>query len=407
MTNLNFEHVPATLADLDVTGTPSAGTVPIFDGGAGRYTTRAPVIADISGLQAALDLKLNAAEAYTRTVSDGRYGRLDSANAWTAAQTMSSSSNLDNLVLVNTGSPSLKLNTSSANAAARNWGFSTNNFAFGDFTLYQSSTLGGNPFLGTSRLTIGAGGIGIGGITNPQATLNLPAGNGSANNGILFGSDAYMFRGSGGQLSFNGTTVGAVSISSGLFYGLGTCHSSSGNNSTVGTTANGTVISRNVADANPALTVSQLNAASTGDIVNFRNNAGIVVNIRQNGYMGIGVTPTHMLDVKAPTTETIAMTFAAGVSGYKVGFGGTSQAAFIQGYTSADSAYHLALQTAAGGNLGVFTANQFGGGTGVIGIGNCTSAPNSSPTGGGVIYVESGALKFRGSSGTVTQLAPA
>ncbi len=43
---------------------------------------------------------------------------------------------------------------------------------------------------------------------------------------------------------------------------------------------------------------------------------------------------------------------------------------------------------------------------GVIGIANGT-APSTSPAGMGQLYVEAGALKFRGSSGTVTTIAPA
>ena len=42
----------------------------------------------------------------------------------------------------------------------------------------------------------------------------------------------------------------------------------------------------------------------------------------------------------------------------------------------------------------------------VIGIANGT-APSGTPTGGGVLYVESGALKFKGSSGTITPIAVA
>ena len=42
----------------------------------------------------------------------------------------------------------------------------------------------------------------------------------------------------------------------------------------------------------------------------------------------------------------------------------------------------------------------------VIGMANAT-APTSSPAGMGQLYVEGGALKFRGSSGTVTTIAPA
>lgn len=40
-------------------------------------------------------------------------------------------------------------------------------------------------------------------------------------------------------------------------------------------------------------------------------------------------------------------------------------------------------------------------------IANCSSAPASTPTGGGFFYVENGALKYKGSSGTVTTIANA
>ena len=50
---------------------------------------------------------------------------------------------------------------------------------------------------------------------------------------------------------------------------------------------------------------------------------------------------------------------------------------------------------------------SLGGGAGVISIANATTAPTTNPTGGGILYVESGALKFRGSSGTVTTIAAA
>ncbi len=52
-------------------------------------------------------------------------------------------------------------------------------------------------------------------------------------------------------------------------------------------------------------------------------------------------------------------------------------------------------------------AGAFGGGDGVIGIANRTVAPTANPAGGGVLYAEAGALKWRGSGGTVTTIAPA
>lgn len=59
------------------------------------------------------------------------------------------------------------------------------------------------------------------------------------------------------------------------------------------------------------------------------------------------------------------------------------------------------------GNVGIGTTNQFGGGIKVVGLANAVTVPTSDPTGGGVIYVENGALKYRGSSGTTTVLGPA
>lgn len=60
-----------------------------------------------------------------------------------------------------------------------------------------------------------------------------------------------------------------------------------------------------------------------------------------------------------------------------------------------------------GGNIGFGTSTQFGSGTGVLAIANATVVPTANPTGGGVLYVDSGALKYRGSSGTVTTVAAA
>jgi hypothetical protein len=59
------------------------------------------------------------------------------------------------------------------------------------------------------------------------------------------------------------------------------------------------------------------------------------------------------------------------------------------------------------GNIGISVIDQFGGGFKVIGISNATTVPSTNPSGGGVLYVEAGALKYRGSSGTITTIAPA
>ena len=66
-----------------------------------------------------------------------------------------------------------------------------------------------------------------------------------------------------------------------------------------------------------------------------------------------------------------------------------------------------------GGTLGAtnIRVNSFtssgGGGAGIMIFSNATTVPTSNPTGGGILYSEAGALKWRGSSGTVTTIANA
>jgi hypothetical protein len=82
----------------------------------------------------------------------------------------------------------------------------------------------------------------------------------------------------------------------------------------------------------------------------------------------------------------------------------------INGRNDTDTAFETIVvfqRLAAGGNIGVRTTSQFGGGKGVIAIANATLSPSVNPAGGGVLYVEDGALKYRGPQGTVTTIAPA
>jgi hypothetical protein len=65
------------------------------------------------------------------------------------------------------------------------------------------------------------------------------------------------------------------------------------------------------------------------------------------------------------------------------------------------------LRITSAGNVGIGVTSAFGNGVKVIGIANATTVPNANPSGGGVLYVEAGALKYRGSNGTITTIAPA
>lgn len=59
-----------------------------------------------------------------------------------------------------------------------------------------------------------------------------------------------------------------------------------------------------------------------------------------------------------------------------------------------------------GGDMDMWPGS-IGGGVGVIGIRDATTIPTNNPGTGGVVYVENGALKYRGANGTITTLASA
>jgi hypothetical protein len=56
-----------------------------------------------------------------------------------------------------------------------------------------------------------------------------------------------------------------------------------------------------------------------------------------------------------------------------------------------------------GKNVG-FRANSFGGGSGVLAIADAVTVPSSNPTGGGLLYSQAGALKWRKPDGTVQEV---
>lgn len=94
-----------------------------------------------------------------------------------------------------------------------------------------------------------------------------------------------------------------------------------------------------------------------------------------------GVSPTAKLDIRlfssSDSNKAISITNAASLEIFKI--------------TEA-------------GNIGM-NGSSFGSGIGVLFIANATTSPTVNPSGGGVLYTEAGALKYRGPGGTVTTLA--
>jgi hypothetical protein len=139
--------------------------------------------------------------------------------------------------------------------------------------------------------------------------------------------------------------------------------------------------------------------------------------VDSSGNVGVGVAPSAKLDVLA-NDPTIAIFRGSGASsndkrltitsgGLKVVFNisDNSNTATARAYEF-QSAGSNVMTIDASGNLLVGVAAAGTSAAKVLGLANAT-APSTSPAGMGQLYVESGALKFRGSSGTITTIAAA
>lgn len=76
-------------------------------------------------------------------------------------------------------------------------------------------------------------------------------------------------------------------------------------------------------------------------------------------------------------------------------------------YVQADGIARLSRNVVLERNVNIGVNSGAGGGVLVVPIGNATTVPTTNPANGGVLYAEGGALKWRGSGGTVTVVAPA
>lgn len=149
-------------------------------------------------------------------------------------------------------------------------------------------------------------------------------------------------------------------------------------------------------------------------------NLTLTLQAKGSGVVRFGFPSLANLDVKNPTGTAITLqqlnpgTFT--IEGYDGASGAAGGPVIVKGGDgdtngNGGNAFITPGNKAGSGedgNLGLLTASgSFGTGQKVIFIANATVVPSTNPTGGGILYVESGALKYRGSSGTVTTLGVA
>ena len=108
---------------------------------------------------------------------------------------------------------------------------------------------------------------------------------------------------------------------------------------------------------------------------------------------------TDMLSFDSSSNATFAGKVTASDSGFALASGGSLLHSSGTVYLSGPSGLVLRTGSTPSPRITIDTA-------GVLLVANGT-APGSNPTNGGYLYVESGALKYRGSSGTVTTIANA
>ena len=125
--------------------------------------------------------------------------------------------------------------------------------------------------------------------------------------------------------------------------------------------------------------------------------------------LGVGGSPTSKLSVFAGADGDVG--FFRGGSTRQLQIGTSATAGYLN-VDNASAGFELRINGTArayfdiSGNVGIGVSTFGTSAAKVLGLANAT-APTTSPAGMGQLYVEAGALKYRGSSGTVTTIANA
>ena len=143
--------------------------------------------------------------------------------------------------------------------------------------------------------------------------------------------------------------------------------------------------------------------------------AGTAMTLNATG-LGVGVSPSYKIHAQSTADGICALLTRGGGTNtpqLRVSFADATVTTTIDANSGAGSpVMSLAVNGTSrmlidsSGNVGIGVSAFGTSAAKVLGLANAT-APSTSPAGMGQLYVESGALKFRGSSGTITTIAAA
>jgi hypothetical protein len=377
-----------------------------------------------------LDADINASAGIAATKISGTAAVLGSANAFTvgghtitntvvgtvpltirnatsqtaSAIEMQDSAGVYALRLDTSGAPA-KIQANSATTSLQfNWG-TTN---VGGFGVISGQTWSFTPFVANRTAVIlrgFSGGNQTGDLLQLQSSTPTVLGGANAVGQTYTGSTATINSGVGGATTAatgNGTTA-TLTMTSATNLAVGDLIVVAGVTPT-GYNTTGAVVSA-VSNSSP-FTVSYLNATSGAQTVagTVTTPAQASVTARSAGTKGLVIRSSATQAV-----NTFEIQNSSGVSLLTFDQNGRFNASTvaitaIQG--NSDGLTTVAFAGSRNAQFGSVTTSV-GGGSGVIGIANAGTVPSTNPSGGGILYVEGGALKFRGSSGTVTTIAAA
>jgi hypothetical protein len=400
-------------------GALAAGTYGInISGNAATASAAASGSALETALNGKLSSTLTSARLFVGNASNVATGVALSGDASITNTGAMTVSNARGLSISGTGAQSGSITSTSSEGEA-NLTLNRLDIASATFTRYR--TAGSNDYLvgvgfGTNYFGIQNSSLSYLLQLSPTGDLIVPSVTGAA-----------VLTGAGGQLyGAIGTTGQALRMTNGTIAEFGAINLAGGSTVVTGTlpnsnttaTASDTVSTIALRDSNGATALRGLTfsnyykASTTTGIMNFGTNTlgSPYVTFGNNGrVIGIEATTGDLIFNRNITYDGTTYQYLNNGAGAQIAMttGSVLLKAAISGTSGATATLTSIMGIDASGVFLCATSPSYGSGTGVVFIGNRSAAPSTNPTGGGVLYVESGALRYRGSSGTVTTLAAA